>query len=173
MTRNAEVKEVKEAQEVKETRSMHGWVSLSQAEKRRKKKSRGEEKSQEKRKDNAEAPRAPGAQRNWEREKRQTTLRRRSRRPRRKSATRARSAAGIAPARMTASLTMATPRKMNVPSPPAPIAAPMVMTVAVRMPARITPSARGSRTRKRICELVMPIASAASRTAGSMPLSPT
>ena len=52
-------------------------------------------------------------------------------------------AAGMAPARITASLTMATPRKMKVPRPPAPMAAamvatPMVMIVAVRIPARIT-----------------------------------
>ena len=50
---------------------------------------------------------------------------------------------------------MATPRKMKVPSPPAPMAAamvatPMVMMVAVRMPARITESASGRRTRQRI-----------------------
>ena len=62
-------------------------------------------------------------------------------------------AAGMAPARMTESLTMATPRKMKVPRPPAPMAAamvatPMVMTVAVRMPARMTLSASGKRTRK-------------------------
>src|SRR3982074_3356309 len=53
-------------------------------------------------------------------------LRRRSTQLRTISATMARRAAGIAPARMTASLTMATPRKMKVPSPPAPIAAAVV-----------------------------------------------
>ncbi len=68
----------------------------------------------------------------------------------------ARRAAGMAPARMTESLTMATPRKMKVPRPPAPMAAaivatPMVMTVAVRMPARMTLRASGKRTRRRIC----------------------
>ncbi len=84
----------------------------------------------------------------------------------------------MAPARMRASLTRATPRKMNVPRPPAPMAAaivatPMVMIVAVRMPARKKARASGKRTRKRICARVMPMASAASRTAGSMPVRPT
>ena len=83
----------------------------------------------------------------------------------------ARRAAGMAPARITASLTMATPRKMKVPRPPAPMAAaivatPMVMTVAVRMPARITERARGRRTRQRIWVLVMPMASAACEDRG-------
>ena len=78
----------------------------------------------------------------------QWTRRRRSTSAREMSARIASSAAGMAPARMTASLTMATPRKMNVPRPPAPMAAamvatPMVITVAVRMPARIIGKARG------------------------------
>ena len=90
----------------------------------------------------------------------------------------ARRAAGMAPARITASLTMATPRKMKTPRPPAPTAAamvatPMVMMVAVRIPARIMARAKGRRTRQRICDWVMPMASAASRTAGSMPVRPT
>src|SRR5438876_327584 len=108
----------------------------------------------------------------------QETFSFRSRRPRRKSARSARRAAGIAPARMSESLTSATPRKMKVPSPPAPMAAamvatPIVMMVAVRMPARITARASGKRTRKRICARVMPMASAASSTAGSIPVRPT
>src|SRR5215467_9590125 len=107
-----------------------------------------------------------------------TTLKRRSSNPRKKSASSAKSAAGIAPARINESLTSATPRKINVPSPPAPMAAPMVAmpivrTVAVRMPARIIESASGKRTRNMICAGVMPIASAASKTAGSTPLNPT
>src|SRR5271168_2353884 len=94
------------------------------------------------------------------------------------SATNASNAAGIAPARITASLTMATPRKINVPNPPAPIAAaivatPMVITVAVRTPARITESASGRRTRHITCHGVIPIAVAASSTAASIPVNPT
>src|SRR5204862_5207258 len=62
------------------------------------------------------------------------------------SAARASSAAGNAPAMISVSSTVATPRKMYTPSPPAPIAAPIVATptpttVATRMPARITPAA--------------------------------
>src|SRR5450755_1122289 len=94
------------------------------------------------------------------------------------SASSASSAAGIAPARITASLTIATPRKINVPNPPAPIAAaivatPMVITVAVRMPARINDSARGNRTRHITCPAVIPIAVADSSIAASIPVSPT
>src|SRR5271165_700027 len=94
------------------------------------------------------------------------------------SAISASSAAGMAPARITASLTMATPRKINVPKPPAPIAAaivatPIVMTVAVRIPARITESASGKRTRHITCHGVIPIAVAASSTAASIPVNPT
>jgi len=40
---------------------------------------------------------------------------------------------------------------------PAMVATPMVMIVAVRMPARMTARASGRRTRQRICELVMPM----------------
>src|ERR1700756_2190376 len=45
------------------------------------------------------------------------TFRRRSSQPSSRSAKMARSAAGIAPAKITALLTMATPRKRNVPRP--------------------------------------------------------
>src|SRR5262245_932435 len=84
----------------------------------------------------------------------------------------------MAPARITASLTIATPRKINVPRPPAPIAAaivatPIVITVAVRIPAKITLSPSGNRTFNKIWDSVMPIASAASSTAGSRFVSPT
>src|SRR5215472_2267276 len=48
--------------------------------------------------------------------------------PKRKSASNASKAAGIAPARMSESLTSATPRKIKVPRPPAPMAAAMVAT---------------------------------------------
>lgn len=54
----------------------------------------------------------------------------------------------MAPARMTMLLTMATPRKMNTPSPPAPIAAaivatPIQMIVATRTPAKSPRSREG------------------------------
>src|SRR5262249_55147017 len=52
--------------------------------------------------------------------------RRRSSAPRSASAPRASAAAGSAPARMVRLSTMATPRKMKTPSPPAPMAAAMV-----------------------------------------------
>src|ERR1700739_3788037 len=66
----------------------------------------------------------------------------RSSHPTPKSAARAMIAAGIAPASMTRSSTMAKPRKMNSPRPPAPIAAAMVarpteMTTKIRRPERI------------------------------------
>src|SRR5947209_17107933 len=69
-----------------------------------------------------------------------------------KSAVSARTAAGIAPARMNWLSTMATPRKTNSPSPPAPMAAaivatPTAITVATRMPARMVLMARGISTR--------------------------
>ena len=58
---------------------------------------------------------------------------------------------GWRPARITPLSTMAMPRKMNSPSPPAPMAAamvatPMVITAATRMPASITGNASGSST---------------------------
>src|SRR5262249_55501818 len=75
--------------------------------------------------------------------------RRRSSAPRSASAPRASAAAGSAPARMVRLSTMATPRKMKTPSPPAPMAAamvarPMPITVASRTPARMTLAASGS-----------------------------
>ena len=100
-----------------------------------------------------------------------------SAKPSSKSTPMARSAAGIAPARMTLLLTMATPRKMNTPSPPAPMAAaivatPMAMTAATRTPARITPMESGSCTFQRIWRGVMPMARAASSTGGFTPAMP-
>src|ERR1035441_8088668 len=76
---------------------------------------------------------------------------RRSSLPSTKSAKSARSAAGMAPAKITWLLTMASPRKINSPSPPAPIAAaivarPMETTVAIRIPATMTPEASGNST---------------------------
>src|SRR5208283_746525 len=68
-----------------------------------------------------------------------------------KSADSARIAAGMAPAKITELSTMAKPRKINSPSPPAPIAAaivarPMEMTIATRRPERITLTANGNST---------------------------
>src|SRR5262249_21370776 len=108
----------------------------------------------------------------------QLTRKRRSRRPSRKSASKARIAAGMAPARMTASLTIATPRKMKVPRPPAPMAAamvatPMVMTAAVRMPAMMKLLASGRGAGGKIRSSVIPIPFAASSSAGSTLVSPT
>ena len=77
--------------------------------------------------------------------------RRLSSHPTPKSASRARIAAGMAPARMTRSSTIASPRKINSPSPPAPIAAAMVaspteITTATRTPDKITLTANGNST---------------------------
>src|SRR6266496_3930722 len=68
-----------------------------------------------------------------------------------KSATSARMAAGMAPARITRLSTIAKPRKMNSPRPPAPIAAAIVaspteITTATRTPDRITLTASGNST---------------------------
>ena len=80
-------------------------------------------------------------------------------------------AAGIAPARICAVSTEATPRKMNTPSPPPPMAAamvavPMVVTVATRIPAMMVRAASGSCTWRRSWPSVMPMATAESQTAG-------
>src|ERR1700678_364373 len=118
--------------------------------------------------DNAEKDGKAARRADWVHQER-TGRRRRSRSPSIKSAAIARSAAGMAPARMSWSLTMARPRKMNSPRPPAPIAAaivatPMVSTVEIRMPASMVENERGSSTRQRIWEPVMPMPLAASRT---------
>jgi len=67
------------------------------------------------------------------------------------SASKASTAAGIAPARITSLSTIEIPRKMYSPSPPAPMAAAIVaspteITVATRTPAMMTPNANGSST---------------------------
>src|SRR5687767_8661442 len=67
------------------------------------------------------------------------------------SANSAITAEGIAPARICVVSTEATPRKINTPSPPPPIAAaivavPMVVTVATRMPAIMVRAASGNCT---------------------------
>ena len=52
------------------------------------------------------------------------------------------------------------------------VAAPIVQTAAVRMPAITTGAASGASTSRSFCAAVMPTPSAASRTAGSMPVKP-
>src|SRR5579871_183929 len=94
-----------------------------------------------------------------------------------KSASNARAAAGIAPARMSWLFTIASPPKINSPTPPAPIAAAIVaspteITTATRTPDRITFSASGSCTRHSSCRSVSPIPRPASTTAGSTPRIP-
>src|SRR5207247_919651 len=86
-----------------------------------------------------------------------------------RSATNAIKAAGTAPARSSVVSTDARPRKINTPSPPPPMAAaivavPIVVTVAIRRPARIVLVASGSSTSQRSCRPVMPMAIADSRT---------
>ena len=86
-------------------------------------------------------------------------------------------AAGMAPARMTVLSTIARPRKMYSPSPPAPIAAatvavPTPITVATRIPDTICGNASGSSTIVKSCRGVMPIAVPASMIARSMVESP-
>src|SRR2546426_7033824 len=93
------------------------------------------------------------------------------------SASRAMSAAGTAPARISVVSTEASPRKMNTPSPPPPMAAaivavPIVVTVATRTPARIVRAASGSSTSQSSCRPVIPMAIADSRTARSTPRMP-
>src|SRR5207302_6987872 len=95
-----------------------------------------------------------------------------SNQPKPKSAASARSAAGMAPARITWSFTMASPRKINSPRPPAPIAAAIVaspteITVATRTPAMMTPIANGSSTFRSNWRSVSPSPRPASTTAGS------
>src|ERR1700674_5274838 len=97
---------------------------------------------------------------------------RRSSLPSTKSAKSASSAAGTAPAKITWLFTMASPRKINSPSPPAPIAAaivanPMESTAAIRNPATMTPEASGNSTWKSNWRSVNPMARPASTTAGS------
>src|SRR5437867_1838334 len=93
------------------------------------------------------------------------------------SAAKAISAAGAAPARICVESTEASPRKINTPKPPPPIAAaivavPIVITVATLTPARIVLAARGSSTSQRSCRPVIPISMADSRTARSTPRMP-
>src|SRR5688572_10757559 len=84
-------------------------------------------------------------------ENRQAGESRRSSHPSPPSEIKAINAAGTAPASNRVVSTVATPRKINTPRPPAPIAAamvavPIVVTVAMRMPARIALVASGSST---------------------------
>ena len=94
--------------------------------------------------------------------------------PRPKSAMSASAAAGMAPARIRRLSTIETPRKMNMPSPPAPTAAAIVATptqstVATRSPAKMTLRAKGISTLHNNCRSVIPIPRPASRMAGSTP----
>ena len=86
-------------------------------------------------------------------------------------------AAGTAPARIVVESTIASPRKMYSPRPPAPTAAAMVavptpMTAATRIPATICGSASGSSTMVSSCRRVIPIATPASMIARSIVASP-
>src|SRR5450432_1479307 len=97
--------------------------------------------------------------------------------PNSRSAMIARPAAGSAPARIRVVSTIATPRKISVPSPPPPTAAPIVatpiaITVAMRSPPMIDGNASGSSTSKSRWRSVMPRTVAASRTSGSTPVIP-
>src|ERR1017187_6950749 len=103
---------------------------------------------------------------------------RRSIHPSTSSAAIAISAAGTAPARIVFVSAIAMPRKTKIPNPPPPIAAamvavPIVVTVAMRIPARMAGNASGSFTPHRIRPPVIPIATADSRTPESTPRIPT
>src|SRR5579863_5559967 len=118
--------------------------------------------------ENREADAAHG---HWEARRRRSTC------PNTTSAARASSAAGTAPARIRSLLTMARPRKMYSPKPPAPIAAAIVatpteITVATRTPAMMTPSASGNSTWKSNWRSVIPMPRPASTTARSTPVIP-
>src|SRR3977135_1059984 len=89
-----------------------------------------------------------------------------------RSAATAIKAAGTAPARSSVVSTDARPRKINTPRPPPPMAAaivavPIVVTVAIRRPARIVLVASGSSTSQSSCRPVRPMATPDSRTAGA------
>src|ERR1035438_10095712 len=94
---------------------------------------------------------------------------RRSIHPSASSAAIAINAAGTAPARIVFVSAIAMPRKTKVPNPPPPMAAamvavPIVVTVAMRIPARMVGNASGSSTPHRIWRAVIPMATADSRT---------
>ena len=100
-----------------------------------------------------------------------------SKNPNPASAASAKTAAGIAPASTNPLSTLATPRKINSPNPPAPIAAAIVatpthVTVAVLTPARITEAASGNSTFRSLCQGVIPSAFATSTSAGSTEVIP-
>src|ERR1017187_1149328 len=89
------------------------------------------------------------------RERGNQDVNRRSTHPSPSSAAIAINAAGTAPARIVFVSAMAMPRKTKVPNPPPPIAAamvavPMVVTVAIRIPARMVGNASGSSTPHKI-----------------------
>ena len=101
----------------------------------------------------------------------------RSIRPMSASVTSASPAAAMQPANTSAQFCVCRPAKIMSPRLGWPtvvesVAAPIVHTAAVRMPATSTGSASGASTRRSFCAGVMPTASAAWVTAGSMPTSP-
>ena len=86
-------------------------------------------------------------------------------------------AAATQPASTSAQFCVCSPAKIRSPRLGCPtvvdsVAAPIVHTAAVRMPATTTGSASGASTSRSFCAGVMPTASAASSTAGSIPRSP-
>ena len=97
-----------------------------------------------------------------------------SMKPSTKSTSKASSAAGIAPRKISRVLERARPRLINSPKPPAPInaarvAIPTPATEAVRMPAIITGIPRGILISRIFCHSVMPIPRAASMISGGIP----
>ena len=89
----------------------------------------------------------------------------------------ARSAAGIAPIKMSALLLRSMPNNIKSPRPPAPIkaasvAVPMINTIAVRIPAMITGIAIGSSTLVNLLSGFIPMPLAASIREGSTSLIP-
>jgi hypothetical protein len=86
-------------------------------------------------------------------------------------------AADRQPARTSAQFCVWSPAKIMSPRLGWPtvvdsVAAPIVQTAAVRMPAITTGAASGASTRRSFCVRVMPTASAACTIAGSIPCSP-
>ena len=89
----------------------------------------------------------------------------------------ARSAAGIAPIKMSALLLRSMPNNIKSPRPPAPIkaasvAVPMINTIAVRIPAMMTGIAIGSSTLVNLLSGFIPMPLAASIREGSTSLIP-
>ena len=93
------------------------------------------------------------------------------------STTSASAAAATQPASTSAQFCVCSPAKIRSPRLGWPtvvdsVAAPIVHTAAVRMPAISTGATSGASTNRSFCAGVIPTASAAWRTAGSMPSRP-